>query len=149
VLYKESKDGDFPIGGSKVLRQSKDDRVTIVGAGVTVFEALKAHDKLAEKGIAARVIDAYSIKPIDRKTLRQALGDTGLIVVAEDHWIDGGLGDALLEALADGGTELSGRVIKLAVTEMPGSGTPEQLRDWAGISADKIAHAIRSALGKK
>ena len=149
VLYEKSKEGDFPIGGSKVLRHSKDDRVTIVGAGVTVFEAVKAHDKLTEKGIAARVIDAYSVKPIDRKTLRRALDDTGLIVVAEDHWVDGGLGDAVLEALADGGTELSGRVIKLAVTEIPGSGTPEELRDWAGISADKIAHAVRSALARK
>jgi transketolase len=149
VLYPSPKPEDFPIGGSKILRSSDDDRVTIVGAGVTVFEALKAHDKLAEKGIAVRVIDAYSVKPIDQKTLRRAMKDTGLIVVAEDHWIEGGLGDAVLEALAEGGTELSGRVIKLAVTEMPGSGTPEQLRDWAGISADKIAHAVRSALAKK
>jgi transketolase len=93
-----------------------------------------------------RVIDAYSVKPIDGATLRTALADTGLVLVVEDHWIDGGLGDAVLEALAAGGAELSGRVIKLAVTGMPGSGTPEELRDWAGISAPKIVHAVRSAL---
>jgi transketolase len=136
----------FPIGGSKVLRESDDDRVTIIGAGVTVFEALKAADNLGEKGVSARVVDAYSVKPIDRRTLRQAMEETGLLVVVEDHWIEGGLGDAVLEALASGGQELTGRVIKLAVTGMPGSGTPEELRDWAGISADKIAHAVRSAL---
>jgi transketolase len=135
----------FPIGGSKVLRESDDDRVTLVGAGVTVFEALKAADKLAEKGLSVRVIDAYSVKPIDTRTLRAALEETGLLVVVEDHWIEGGLGDAVLEALALGGRELTGRVIKLAVTKMPGSGSPEELRDWAGISADKIVRTVRSA----
>jgi transketolase len=88
------------------------------------------------------------VKPIDGQTLRAALEQTGLIVVAEDHWVEGGLGDAVLEALAARGTALSGRVIKLAVTEMPGSGSPEELRDWAGISAQKIARAVRSAVGK-
>jgi transketolase len=141
-------DEEFTVGGSRVLRASDDDRAAIVGAGVTVFEALKAADQLASDGIPVRVIDAYSVKPIDGSTLRRALADTGLLVVAEDHWIDGGLGDAVLEALAQGGGELSGRVIKLAVTEMPGSGTPEELRDWAGISAAKIARAVRSAVGR-
>jgi transketolase len=145
-LYEPSE--PFPLGGSKLLRSSAGDRATIVGAGVTVFEALKAADQLAKDGVAVRVIDAYSVKPIDGKTLRTALEETNLIIVAEDHWVEGGLGDAVLEALAAGGKEISGRVIKLGVTEMPGSGTPEELRDWAGISAEKITRAVRSAVGK-
>ncbi|HEX9236268.1 MAG TPA: transketolase [Actinomycetota bacterium] len=150
ALYQDEgpSDGVFPIGGSKVLRRSDRDRVTIVGAGVTVFEGLRAADALDERGIKARVIDAYSIKPIDAETLRRAMADTGLVVVAEDHWIEGGLGDAVLDALADGGRSLEGRMIKLAVTEMPGSGTPEELREWAGISAGKIVEAVGSALGE-
>jgi transketolase len=143
LLY--GADEAFPIGGSKVLRSGPDDRVTLVGAGVTVFEALKAADALASAGVAARVIDAYSVKPIDASTLCKALGDTGLLVVAEDHWAEGGLGDAVLAAIASGG-ELTGRVIKLAVREMPGSGKPEELRDWAGISADKIVETVKGAL---
>jgi len=135
----------FPIGGSKVLRSSDGDRATIVGAAVTVFESLKAAEELAGESIAVRVIDAYSVKPIDAATLSGALRETGLVVVVEDHWIDGGLGDAVLQALAGEG-ELSGRVLKLAVTQMPGSGKPEELRDWAGISGPKIADAIRRAL---
>jgi transketolase len=141
-------DEEFPVGGSKTLRASEDDQATIVGAGVTVYEALKAADQLAGDGVGVRVVDAYSVKPIDTKALRAALTETGLIVVVEDHWVEGGLGDAVLEALAAGGADLSGRVIKLAVTNMPGSGTPEELRDWAGISAGKIARAVRAGLGK-
>jgi transketolase len=139
---------EFPVAGSRILRSSDEDRATIVGAGVTVFEAMSAADQLAGDGVAVRVIDAYSVKPIDGRTLRAALEETGLLFVVEDHWVEGGLGDAVLEALAAGGNELSGRVIKLAVTEMPGSGTPEELREWAGISAGKIARAVRSAVGK-
>ncbi len=137
-------DEAFPIGGSKVHRAGADDRAAIVGAGVTVFEALKAADVLASEGVAVRVIDAYSVKPIDAETLHAALRETRLVLVVEDHWIDGGLGDAVLQALAGKG-ELSGRVIKLAVSEMPGSGTPEELREWAGISAARIADAVRVA----
>jgi len=110
---------------------------------VTVYEALKAADELSGGGIAVRVIDAYSVKPIDVATLVRALRETGLVVVVEDHWIDGGIGDAVLQALAGEG-DLSGRVVKLAVTEMPGSGKPEELREWAGISGPKIAEAIRA-----
>jgi len=135
----------FPIGGSKVLRSGDGDRATIVGAGVTVYEALTAADELSGEGIAVRVIDAYSVRPIDAATLARALRETGLVVVVEDHWIDGGLGDAVLQALAGEG-DLSGRVVKLAVTEMPGSGKPEELREWAGISGPKIAAAVRRAL---
>ena len=138
-------DEDFPIGGSKTLRSSDADRVTLVGAGITLHEALEAATLLEADGISARVVDCYSIKPIDAETLRDAASQTGLLVTVEDHWIEGGLGDAVLAALADGG-ELSGRVVKIAVTQMPGSGTPEELRDWAGISAAAIADRVRSLL---
>ncbi len=143
-LYTEEE--SFPIGGSKTLQTSEVDRVTLVGAGVTVYESLKAAEALEKDGIKARVIDAYSVKPIDAATLKQAMADTGLIVVTEDHWIEGGLGDAVLAALAEDGAPLSGRVIKIGVTDMPGSGSPEELRDWAGISAAKIEAKVRAAL---
>jgi transketolase len=143
VIY--GADEDFPVGGSKILRSSDADRVTLVGAGITVHEALEAAGSLEADGIAARVVDCYTIKPIDAETLRAAASQTGLLVTIEDHWIEGGLGDAVLAALADGG-DLSGRVVKVAVTQMPGSGTPEELRDWAGISASAIADRVRSLL---
>jgi len=139
-------DEGFRVGGSKVLRAGDRDRVTLVGAGVTVFECLRAAETLAEGDIDARVIDCYSIKPIDGEALREAAEETDLVVVVEDHWIEGGLGDAVLSAVAEYGAPVSGRVIKLGVTEMPGSGTAEELRDWAGISADKIVRAVRAAL---
>jgi transketolase len=138
-------DEDFPIGGSKTLRSSDADRVTLVGAGITVHEALGAARSLEADGIAARVVDCYTIKPIDAETLRAAASQTGLLVTIEDHWIEGGLGDAVLAGLADG-VALSGTVEKVAVTQMPGSGTPEELRDWAGISASAIADRVRSLL---
>jgi transketolase len=107
---------------------------------------LSAADALDGDGISVRVIDAYSVKPIDAETLRAALADTGVLIVAEDHRIEGGLGDAVLAAIAEGG-QLSGRVVKLGVSAMPTSGSPEELRDWAGISASKIADAVREAIG--
>jgi transketolase len=143
AIYGE--DEDFPVGGSKTLRSSDADRVTLVGAGITVHEALGAARSLEADGIAARVVDCYTIKPIDAETLRGAAFETGLLVTIEDHWIEGGLGDAVLAALADGGA-LSGTVEKVAVTQMPGSGTPEELREWAGISASAIADRVRSLL---
>ncbi len=143
VIY--GGDEDFPVGGSKTLRSSDADRVTLVAAGITVHEALEAARSLEADGIAARVVDCYTIKPIDAETLRAAVSQTGLLVTVEDHWIEGGLGDAVLAALADGG-DLSGRVVKVAVRQMPGSGTPEELRDWAGISASAIADRVRSLL---
>lgn len=145
MLYTEEE--SFPIGGSKILQSSENDQVTLVGAGVTVYESLKAAEALDKDGIKARVLDAYSVKPIDAATLRQAMTETGLIVVAEDHWIEGGVGDAVLAALAEGGAPLNGRVIKIGVTEMPGSGAPNELRDWAGISAAGIEAKVREALG--
>jgi transketolase len=138
-------DEEFPVGGSKILRDGSD--VALVGAGITLHEALRAADRLATDGVSARVIDCYSVKPIDAVALAAAAADTGLIVVVEDHRIEGGLGDAVLDALAGSGA-LTGRVIKLAVTEMPGSGTPEELRAWAGIDADGIVRTVRDTIGR-
>jgi transketolase len=136
-------DEDFPVGGSKTLRDGDD--VTLVGAGITLHESLRAADRLAAAGIAARVLDCYSVKPIDGPTLRRAAAETGALVVVEDHRIEGGLGDAVLDALA-GEAPSAANVIKLAVTEMPGSGAPEELRAWAGIDADAIVRAVEGAL---
>jgi len=138
-------DEGFEIGGSKTLRASSADEATIVAAGVTVFEALKAADDLAGKGRRIRVIDTYSVKPVDADTLIQAMEETGLLVVVEDHWLEGGLGEAVLSALAHA-PMLSGRVVKLGVGAMPGSGTPEELREWAGITAGAIAERIEGEL---
>ena len=143
LLY--GPDEEFPVGGSKTLREGSD--VALVGAGITLHESLRAADRLAADGVSARVIDCYSVKPIDAPPLRAAADDIGLIVVVEDHRLEGGLGDAVLDALAETGV-LSGRVIKLAVTDMPGSGTPEELRAWARIDADAIVETVRDALGR-
>jgi transketolase len=144
ALY--GRDEEFPIGGSKVFGGEAGDRVALVGAGITVHECLAAVGLLGAEDVSARVIDCYSIKPIDVRTLRAALRDTGLLVVVEDHWVEGGLGDAVLDALASEG-DMSGRVVKLGVEQMPGSGTPQELRDWAGISASRIAERVARALG--
>jgi transketolase len=136
VIYDAGE--EFPIGGAKVVRDGDD--VTLVGAGITLHEALKAADALAEQGTSARVVDLYSLKPIDAGTLREAVEAThGRIVVVEDHWPEGGLGEAVLAALA--GTEL--QFAHLAVQEMPGSGKPAELLAAAGIDADAIAAAAR------
>jgi transketolase len=140
VIYEP--DDDFPIGGAKVVRDG--DEVTLVGAGITLHEAVKAADTLATDGIEARVIDLYSVKPIDVDTLRDAVEATqGRIVVAEDHWAEGGLGEAVLSALA--GERL--QFVHLAVREMPGSGTPAELLAAAGIDAEHIADAARQLVG--
>ncbi len=136
---------EFPIGGSKTLTSSDADRAALVGAGITVHECLAAAGGLAAEGVPVRVIDAYSVKPIDAVALRRGLNDTGLVVVVEDHRVEGGLGDAVLDALAATGS-LSGRVIKIGVEAMPGSGTPQELRDRAGISGARIAEAVRRSL---
>jgi transketolase len=144
VIY--GPDETFPIGGSKVLRRSGADRATIVAAGITLHEALAAHAQLQQEGVAVRVVDAYSVKPIDTATLRQAAQDTGRLVVVEDHWAEGGLGDAALAAFAaeDGTAAVPAPpVVKLAVREMPGSGKPEELLDAAGISARHIVAAVK------
>ena len=143
VLYPA--DETFPVGGSKALRRTDQDRLTLVGAGISLHECLRAADALTAEGIAARVIDCYSVKPIDAPTLRAALDETGLLLVVEDHRIEGGLGDAVLGALADTGA-LTGRVLKIGVTDMPGSGAPEELRAWAGIDAASIAARAKAEL---
>ncbi|HWM14376.1 MAG TPA: transketolase [Gaiellaceae bacterium] len=139
VLYEAGE--EFPVGGSKVLRSSEEDDVTIVAAGITVHEALAAAEALAGDGVSARVVDCYSVKPIDAETLRAAAEATGCILTVEDHWPEGGLGEAVLAALAD--AEERPPVTVLAVEGMPGSGTPAELLAAAGIDADHIAAAAR------
>jgi transketolase len=145
VIY--GPDEEFEVGGSRVLRSSDDDDVTIVGTGITVHEALEAADALEEDGIAARVIDAYSIKPIDSAALQAAAEATGKIVTVEDHFPEGGLGDAVLAALAE--RDEHARVLKLAVREMPRSGKPEELMNAYGIDAERIAIAARQLVGSE
>lgn len=145
VIYPS--DEEFPIGGSKVPRSSPEDSVTIVAAGVTLHQALTAADRLAEHGVSARVIDLYSVKPVDTATLHQAATDTGRILTVEDHWPQGGLGEAVAECFADGSAPP--RLRKLAVHAMPTSATPaEELHD-AGIDAEAIAAAARELTGEQ
>jgi transketolase len=145
VLY--SADEEFAVGGSRVLRSSDEDEVALIGAGITVHEALAAADALAEDGIAARVIDLYSIKPLDAETLAAAAEATGgRLVTIEDHWAEGGLGDAVLDALAD--LDEPPRVVKLAVREMPRSGKPEECLAAAGIDAEHITAAARKLVAQ-
>ncbi|MBD1544584.1 transketolase [Arthrobacter sp. IA7] len=142
VLYSPAE--QFPVGGSKLLRSSANDDVTLIGAGVTLHEALKAAEILSEEGIRARVIDCYSIKPIDAETLLTAAGETqGRVIVAEDHHPEGGLGSAVKDALlmAPPPSDLS--IAHLAVRGMPGSGTGQELLAWAGVDAQHIAEAAR------
>ncbi|MGW5735785.1 MULTISPECIES: transketolase [Streptomyces] len=139
VIYGPGE--EFPVGGSKVLRSSDADRLTVVAAGGTVHEALTAAEFLDREGIQVRVIDLYSVKPVDRATLRTAAERTGCLLTVEDHRPEGGIGDAVAEAFADGGPVP--RLVRLAVTTMPGSASPaEQLHD-AGIDAESIAAAAR------
>jgi transketolase len=137
VIYPP--DEEFEIGGSRTIRDGND--VAIVAAGVTVPEALKAADALAEVGIEARVIDLYSIKPLDEETLRSLRCP---IVTVEDHWPEGGLGEAVLAALGDADERTT--VVRLAVQEMPHSGKPEELLREAGIDADGILRAVRQVV---
>lgn len=145
VLY--SDDETFVVGGSKVLRSTEHDQVTLVGAGVTVHECLQAADALQQDGIAARVIDCYSVKPIDTETLTAAVAATGGHVVAvEDHHPEGGLGSAVSDALLAAGVS-NLKFAHLAVRGMPGSGSGNELMAWAGIDAGHIAAAARALLG--
>ncbi|TDC23548.1 transketolase [Streptomyces sp. 8K308] len=142
VIY--GPDERFPIGGSRVLRSSDEDRLTLVAAGVTVHEALAAADELAAEGVPVRVIDLYSLKPVDVTTLRTAAEVTGCLLTVEDHHPEGGLGDAVLDAFTDG--RPVPRLVRLAVTTMPGSATAaEQLKE-AGIDATAITTAAHRAL---
>ncbi len=142
VIY--TPDEEFMVGGSRVVHQSANDEVTIVAAGITLHEALKAYDQLKSQGILARIIDAYSVKPIDEETLMLAADQSGnKIVVVEDHWPEGGIGDAVLDAFTQRDGAIP-EVVKLAVQSMPGSGTPDQLMEEAGISAHHIVQAVRA-----
>ncbi len=141
ILYPNEE--QFPLGGSKVVRESENDSVTVAAAGVTLHEALKAHDALRDEGIHIRILDVYSVKPIDAAALRKAAAETnGTLVTAEDHYSEGGLGDAVLNAVATEGI----RVHKLAVTGMPRSGKPEELLERHGISANAIVRKIKEIL---
>jgi transketolase len=141
VIYPT--DEAFPVGGSKTLRESAQDAVTIVAAGVTVHEALGACDKLAADGVAVRVIDAYSVQPIDRGTLIAAgRASSGRLVTVEDHYVAGGLGDAVSTAVWDQGFHVK----RLAVPGIPRSGRPQELMDRFGISSRAIVEAVRTLL---
>ena len=133
-------DEKFPIGGSKVLRQSDKDVATVIGVGVTVFEALKAHDQLKAEGIFIRVIDSYSVQPIDAPALIAAAKATkGVVITVEDHYPAGGIGDAVAEAIAPAGFAVK----RLAVRELPRSGQPDELIEHYGISAKTIVQAVK------
>jgi transketolase len=138
VIYGPEE--SFPIGGSKVLRQSDGDVAAVIGAGVTVFEALKAYDQLKTDGINIRVIDAYSVEPVDAKTMIAAGNATGgALITVEDHFPSGGIGDAVAEAVAPAGYTVK----RLAVREIPRSGQPDELIDRYGLSARAIVDAVR------
>ncbi|MGZ8562408.1 MAG: transketolase [Candidatus Limnocylindria bacterium] len=139
VIYAPGE--QFPIGGSRVVRSSDADLVTLVGAGITLHEALAAASLLAEDGIAARVIDCYSVKPIDAAGLRAAARQAPAMITVEDHWAEGGLGDAVLEVFAADASRP--RIVKLAVAHLPGSATPAEQLALAGIDAAHIAAAAR------
>jgi transketolase len=139
VIY--DADEPFEIGGLKVLRQSGSDAATVIGGGVTVFEALKAYDELQTRGIAIRVVDLYCLQPVDAATLVRCARETnGRLITVEDHYAAGGIGDAVASAVASEGVT----VRRLAVPEIPRSGTPEELLDRYGISARHIVEVVIS-----
>ncbi len=144
VLYPDGE--QFPIGGSKVLKATAEDQVTLIGAGVTLHNCVAAAKTLGEEGIPARVIDLYSIKPIDAAALVAAARETGRLVLVEDHHPEGGLGEAVLEVLAERGVS-GAAVAHLAVSDMPGSGTTAELLAAAGLAAPDIAAAARALIG--
>jgi transketolase len=140
LLY--SREESFPIGGSKVLRQSEKDVATIVAAGITVFEALKAQEELGKENVGVRVIDAYSVQPLDRATIGREVAETGgRVVVVEDHFPGGGLGEAVALALAG-----SARIVHLCVKDLPRSGKPSELMEMCGISASHIVKAVKELI---
>jgi len=139
VIY--SNDEQFPIGGAKVLRQGAGDKVTVVAAGVTLFEALKAADSLKAEGIGITVIDAYSVKPLAKDVIRQAAQKTrNVVLTVEDHYPEGGLGDAVAGELSADGI----KVHKLAVFELPRSGKPEELVAKYGLDANAIVQKVKA-----
>ena len=143
VLYQNEE--EFPIGGCKVLRKSETDQATLVAAGLTVHEALAAREILGKDNIAVGVIDLYSIKPLDGTALKQAASSSGLLVTVEDHYPEGGLGEAVRSALWD--SEVV--VASLAVRKKPKSGKPAELLDFEEISAESIAAKVKELIGKR
>jgi transketolase len=144
ILY--GPDETFPIGGSKLVKHSDSDQVTVIGAGITLHESIKAYDLLKADGITIRVVDLYSVKPVDKETLHRAAQDTGgKFVVVEDHFPEGGLADAVLEAFTGVG-EKCPTVVRLAVPKYPGSATPAQLMHLSKIDADAIVQAVKEIL---
>jgi transketolase len=142
VIYQV--DEEFSIGGSKVLKKSNRDQVTIVAAGITLYEALKAYDELKKRDIMVRVIDLYSIQPLDLETLHTAAGETGKIITVEDHYQAGGIGEAVAAALSDNPAQ----IYILAVRKMPKSGEPEELLSFEGISKESIVEKVEKIIGK-
>jgi transketolase len=144
VIY--SNEETFVVGGLKVVRESGADVATVIGAGVTLFEALKAYDQLKASGTAIRVIDLYSVAPVDKNALIAAARATdGYLITVEDHYAVGGIGDAVAEAVAGAGFT----VHRLAVREIPRSGRPEELLDRYGISANHIVQAVRTVTASR
>ena len=144
VIY--GADEEFQVGGSRVVRETADDKVTIVAAGITLFEALAAADTLAAEGTHARVIDLYSVKPLDAETVLAAARATGRVLTVEDHWPEGGLGEAVMSTIAEAGLAVSAKL--LAVRHMPGSATPQEELADAGIDSAAIVAAARELLAK-
>jgi transketolase len=136
VIYGPNE--SFFIGGLKILRESPKDTATVIGGGVTVFEALKAYDQLQKMGISVRVIDLYSLQPIDSQSLLRCARETNRIITVEDHYAAGGIGDAVAACVAEGGFTVE----RLCIREIPRSGTPEELIDHYGISSRHIVAAV-------
>ncbi len=142
LLY--SKEDKFPIGGSKVLKKSKNDAVAVIGAGITVHEALKAYEQLKAEKISVRIIDAYSVEPVDKDNISREVEEAGgKVVVAEDHFQNGGLGDAVAQALSG-----KAEIIHLAVKDLPRSGKPEELLDKYGIDANHIKKSVKKLISR-
>ncbi len=144
IIYNNND--NFPIGGSKTLRSSDKDQVTVIGAGVTLHEALAAYEELKKQGINIRVIDLYSIKPIDVETLQKAAKETKAIITVEDHFPEGGIGEAVASALATSSKLSSYKVESLAVTKEPHSGKPDEIMAYEGINKDAIIKAVKNIL---
>jgi transketolase len=142
VLYGPEE--SFEIGGSHTVRSSDEDAITLIGAGITLRECLIAADTLAGKGVTARVIDLYSVKPVDAETLLKAAEETQALITVEDHWAEGGIGETVAGVLAEAGTAT--RLTRLAVSTRPGSGPPADLLAAAGIDAEHISAAAERAL---
>jgi transketolase len=140
IIYNNND--NFPIGGSKTLRSSANDQITVIGAGITLHEALAAYEELKKENIDIRVIDLYSVKPIDAETLKKAAQETKAIIVVEDHFEEGGIGEAVMHALADQQT----KVYQLAVKKMPHSGKPDELLEYEEIDKNAIIAKVKQVI---